>query len=205
MKKRVCLYARVSTTQQTCERQLVELREVAENHGWTIVDEYVDEGISGSTKSRLGLDRLLKDAMSRKFEMLMTLELSRLGRSVSNMCEIVDLLKSKKIDLFCKNQNISTDTIVGEFFFNIINAVHQYQRDQIRENVISGLANWKRNNPDKKLGRPSNLTPEVHDKILEMRSKNMGINKIAKACGVGSQTISNIVNTGKSVPTSQNG
>ena len=119
------------------------------------------------------------------------------------MCEIVDLLKSKKIDLYCKNQNISTDTIVGEFFFNIINAVHQYQRDQIRENVISGLENWKRNNPDKKFGRPSNLTPEMEIKILEMRSKNLGIGKIAKACGVGPQTIHKIINADKSVPVSQ--
>ena len=50
---KVAIYARTSTTKdQSCERQLVELREVAENHGWVIVDEYVDEGVSGSKKSR---------------------------------------------------------------------------------------------------------------------------------------------------------
>ena len=100
MKKRVCLYARVSHASGSCDRQLVELREVAENHDWEIVGEYVDEGISGAKKSRPELDRMLKDAMSRKFELVMTLELSRLGRSVSNMCEIVDLLKSKKNPLY---------------------------------------------------------------------------------------------------------
>ena len=120
MSKKVCCYARVSTSLQNCERQLVELREVAENHDWVVVEEYIDTNISGSTKSRPALDRLLKDAMHRKFEMVMTLELSRLGRSVSNMCEIVDLLKSKNIHLFIKNQNIDTNSIVGEFFFNII-------------------------------------------------------------------------------------
>ena len=193
MTKRVVSYCRVSTKEQNCSRQIEELREVAENHGWKIVDEYVDEGISGSTKSRPALDRMLKDAMSRKFEMVMTIELSRLGRSVSNMCEIVDLLKSKKIDLFIKNQNISTDTIVGEFFYNVINAVHQFQRDQIRENVISGLENWKRNNPDKKLGRPSKLTPEVEDTILRMRESKVGINKIAKVCGVGTSSIYKVI------------
>ena len=104
MSKRVCLYARVSSVSQNCERQLVELREVAENHDWVVVEEYIDTGISGAKKSRPELDRMLKDAMSRKFEVVVTLELSRLGRSVSNMCEIVDLLKSKKINLFIKNQ-----------------------------------------------------------------------------------------------------
>lgn len=189
MSKRVCLYARVSSATGDCERQIVELREVAENHGWVIVDEYVDSGISGTKKSRPELDRMLKDAMSRKFEIVATLELSRLGRSVSNMCEIVDVLKSKNIHLFIKNQNIATDSIVGEFFFNIINSVAQYERDLIRERVVSGLENWKRKNPNKTLGRPSNLTPEIKDKILEMRSRKVGINKISKACGVGAGTI----------------
>ena len=193
MKKRVCLYARVSHASGSCERQLVELREVAENHDWEIVDSYVDTGISGAKKSRPELDRMLKDAISRKFELVMTIELSRLGRSVSNMCEIVELLKSKKIDLFIKNQNISTDTIVGEFFFNIINSVAQYERDLIRERVVSGLENWKRNNPDKKLGRPSKLTPEVEDTILRMRESKVGINKIAKVCGVGTSSIYKVI------------
>ena len=197
MKKRVCLYARVSHSTGSCERQLAELREVAENHDWEIVGEYVDEGISGAKKSRPELDRMLKDAMSRKFELVMTIELSRLGRSVANMCEIVGVLKSKKIDLFIKNQNISTDTIVGEFFFNIINSVAQYERDLIRERVVSGLENWKRNNPDKKLGRPSKLTPKVENTIRQMRSNKIGINKIAKVCGVGTQTIYKVINADK--------
>ena len=58
---KVAIYARTSTTKdQSCERQLVELREVAENHGWVIVDEYIDEGVSGSKKSRPELDRTIK-------------------------------------------------------------------------------------------------------------------------------------------------
>jgi len=71
--------------------------------------------------------------------------------------------------------------------------VHQFQRDQIRENVISGLENWKRNNPDKKLGRPSKLTPEVEDTILRMRESKVGINKIAKVCGVGTSSIYKVI------------
>ena len=64
MTKRVGLYARVSTKDQTCERQLLELREVAKNHDWDIVGEYVDEGISGAKKSRPALDEMMKDAIS---------------------------------------------------------------------------------------------------------------------------------------------
>ena len=186
MTKRVCIYARVSTKEQDCTRQLVELRQVAENHGWNIVDEYVDTGISGAKKNRPELDRMLKDAISRKFEMVMTLELSRLGRSVKNMCEIVDLLKSKNIHLFIKNQNVDTSTTVGEFFFNIMNSVAQYEKDLIRERVVSGLENAKRKGVV--LGRRTNLTPQVETKIREMKSKNIGLKKIATECSVAVKT-----------------
>ena len=193
MTKRVVSYCRVSMKDtQNCERQILELREVAKNHNWEIVDEYVDEGISGAKKNRPELDRMLKDAMSRKFEMVMTIELSRLGRSVSNMCQIVDLLKSKKIDLFVKNQNISTDTIVGEFFFNIINAVSQYEKDLITERVVSGLENARKKG--RIGGRPSNLTKDNRSKILELRKQGIPIKKIANECSVGIQTIYKVLN-----------
>ena len=120
MSKKVYLYARISRNEQSCLRQLVELRELCKNHDYTIVEEYVDEGISGGKKSRPALDKMSKDAMSRKFTMVITLELSRLGRSVQNMCEISSILKSKKIDLFIKNQNVDISTIVGDFLFNIL-------------------------------------------------------------------------------------
>ncbi len=185
--KKVCLYARVSTKEQDCERQLIELREVAENHDYEVVAEYVDEGISGAKKSRPALDKMLKDAMSRKFSVVMTLELSRLGRSVSNMCEIVEILKSKKIDLFIKNQNVDTSTIVGEFFFNIMNSVAQYEKDLIRERVVSGLENARKKG--RIGGRPTNLNEETKNKIIEMKRNKVGLKKIAVETKCGVSTI----------------
>ena len=175
--KKVCIYARVSTKDQDCSRQLEELREIVKNHNYELVDEYVDEGISGSVKHRVELDRMLKDAMARKFEMIMTLELSRLGRSVSNMCEIVELLKAKNIDLFVKNQNVDTSTIVGEFFFNIMNAVSQYEKDLIRERVKSGMNLAK--SRGKQIGRTTNLTENMKSEILNKRKAGVGINRLA--------------------------
>ena len=191
MTKKVAIYARVSTKEQDCTRQLIELRQVAENHGWIIVDEYVDEGISGSKKNRPELDRMMKDAISRKFEMVATLELSRLGRSVKNMCEIVDLLKSKNINLFIKNQNVDTSTPVGEFFFNIMNSVAQYEREIIRERIVSGLENAKRKGV--RLGKKTNLTPQVREKIIEMKSKGTGLKRIATECSVGVKTVRTVL------------
>lgn len=191
---KVAIYARTSTTKdQSCERQLVELREVAENNGWVIVDEYVDEGVSGSKKSRPELDRLVQDAMSRKFDLVATLELLRLGRSVKNMCEIADLLKQKNINLFVKNQNIDTTTIVGELFFNIINSIAQYELQLTRERIVSGLENAKRKG--KTLGRKTNLNSQTKKTILEMKSKNVGLKKIASETTVAVKTIREFLST----------
>ena len=185
---KVAIYARVSTTkEQSCERQILELRQIAENHNWKIVDEYVDEGISGAKRNRPELDRMLKDALLRKFDVVATLELSRLGRSVKNMCEIADLLKQKNINLFVKNQNIDTSTIVGELFFNIINSISQYERDLTAERIKSGLENAKRKG--KTLGRKSNLNIETQKIILNMKSQGIGLKKIAKETKVSVQTI----------------
>ena len=78
MTKKVCLYCRVSTTdKQDVNRQVNELREVVDNNGWILTNIYIDEGYSRTTTSRPELDRMMKDSFSRKFDMVMTLELSR--------------------------------------------------------------------------------------------------------------------------------
>ena len=53
MNKRVAIYARVSTDKQTCENQLNELRSIAERMQYIIVDEFIDEGISGATSRQI--------------------------------------------------------------------------------------------------------------------------------------------------------
>ena len=189
---KVAIYARVSTAKdQSCERQILELRQVAENHNWSVVDEYIDEGISGTKKSRPELDRMLKDALLRKFDVVATLELSRLGRSVRNMCEIADLLKQKSINLFVKNQNIDTSTIVGELFFNIINSISQYEKDLTAERIKSGLENAKRKGV--KLGRKTNLNIQTRKTILDMQSKKIGLKKIALETKVSVKTIRKVL------------
>ena len=130
---------------------------------------------------------MMKDAMSRKFEMVATLELSRLGRSVKNMCDISHILKQKKIHLFVKNQNIDTSTIVGDFFFNILNALSQYERDIITERIQSGIQNARRKG--KTLGRPTNLTDKVREQIIALRKQGVALKRIAKDLKVGVRSV----------------
>ena len=109
------------------------------------------------------------------------------------MCEIADLLKQKNINLFVKNQNIDTSTIVGELFFNIINSISQYERDLTAERIKSGLENAKRKGVV--LGRKSNLNLETQKVILDMKSQGVGLKKIAMETKVSVQTIRKLLSS----------
>ena len=186
--KRVGLYARTSTLKnQSTERQIEELKLICKNHNYEIVDIYNDEGVSGSKKSRPELDRMMSDIFKRKFDTLMTLELSRLGRSVSNMCEILEQCKSSKVSLFIVNQKINTDEIIGEFFFNVLNSISQFEKDLIRERIMSGLENAKRKGV--KLGRPTNLNEGMMKSVKFMRGQGVPVKKIAKDLKIGVCTV----------------
>ena len=79
---RAAVYARVSTTEQTCDNQLLELRRYCEARGWTIAREFVDTSVSGTKERRPALDDLVKDAKRRRFDVLVVWRLDRLGRNL---------------------------------------------------------------------------------------------------------------------------
>jgi DNA invertase Pin-like site-specific DNA recombinase len=70
---KVAIYARVSTTNhgQDASLQTSEMRQFAEARGWTLADEYVDQGVSGAKDSRPELNRLMADAKRRKFDVVL--------------------------------------------------------------------------------------------------------------------------------------
>src|SRR5262245_35584409 len=70
---------------QTTDTQALALREYAERSGFDIVGEYRDEGISGSKDSRPALDRLMKDARARKFDVIIVARFDRFARSVRRL------------------------------------------------------------------------------------------------------------------------
>ena len=82
--KRVGLYLRVSTGDQTIETQRLGLVAACESRGWRIVGEFEDKGVSGAKgrEKRPGFDRLLKSATTRKIDVVAAWSVDRLGRSL---------------------------------------------------------------------------------------------------------------------------
>jgi DNA invertase Pin-like site-specific DNA recombinase len=183
--KKVAIYARVSTSSQTTENQLIDLRQTAQRMGYTIVAEFVDNGISGAKgrSDRPALDQMLKQAAQRRFDMILCWDISRLGRSLQNLVEILTDLQSLKIDLFFQQQGLDTSTSSGRMMFSVFGALAEYERELIRERVIAGQQRAKAQGV--KLGRPSKMNDGLRTAIKLLREKGVGIKQIAAQCQVG--------------------
>jgi DNA invertase Pin-like site-specific DNA recombinase len=85
--KRVGLYLRVSTGEQTIENQREALRAAIERRGWRIVEEFTDNGVSGAKgrTERPGFDKLIRAATARKIDVVAAWSIDRLGRSLQHL------------------------------------------------------------------------------------------------------------------------
>ena len=187
MNKRVAIYARVSTDKQTCENQLNELRSIAERMQFIIVDEFIDEGISGATSSRPSLDALMKSATQRRFDMVMCWSIDRLGRSLQNLIEILNELQSLNVDLFFMQQGMDTSTSAGRMIFSIFGALAEFERNLIRERVIAGQQ--RAISQGVKMGRPTKMNDGMKNAIKLLRERGIGIKQIARELKIGIGTV----------------
>jgi len=146
------IYVRCSTADQEVNNQLLEIREFCKKVNYDIYKEYVDEAQSGSKTDRPALNEMLEDAFKRKFNVLVVWKLDRLGRSLKHLIEILDELKNKNVDFISVSQNIDTTTPAGRFYFQLLGAVAEFERELIRERVRLGLKRVRLEG--KRLGRP---------------------------------------------------
>ena len=139
--KRVVLYLRVSTLDQTTANQERELREVAARMGCDIVHVYKDHGISGAKgrEKRPAFDRLCKDAAQRKFDMVMAWSVDRLGRSLQDLVGFLSELHALRIDLFLHQQGLDTTTPAGKAMFQMMGVFAEFERSMIRNESAPGL------------------------------------------------------------------
>ena len=182
---------RVSTDQQTVENQIRELRQVAERRGWDVVEIYSDAGISGAKgrAGRPGLDRMLKEASRRKFDIVMAWAIDRLGRSLIDLLGTIQHLEACGVDLYLDQQAIDTTTPMGKLVFQVTGAFAEFERSMIRQRVKAGLKRAVAQG--KRLGRPK-VDSTLERKAQKQLQKGVGILKVAKALGLGTGTVQRI-------------
>ena len=117
--KRVAIYLRVSTTEQTTTNQRRELNAVAKRHGWSVVQVFEDAGISGAKgrKDRPALDALLKLVARREVDMVAAWSVDRLGRSLTDLLDSYGSFMPKASISSCINKaSIHPHRLVGQCF-----------------------------------------------------------------------------------------
>jgi DNA invertase Pin-like site-specific DNA recombinase len=191
MSKRIALYLRVSTTEQTVENQQRELEAVAERHDWNVVAVFTDAGISGTKgrDKRPGYDCLCRGIARREFDQVATWSVDRLGRSLQELVAFLAELHAKGVDLYLHQQGIDTGTPAGKAMFQMMAVFAAFERAMIVERVKSGLARAR--SQGKRLGRRP-VSENLVERIREQLASGTGILKTAKALGCGVGTVHRI-------------
>ena len=187
---KVAIYTRISKNNmgQDIDRQIHECEEYCKRNNYEIIEIYKDEGFARTNRNRPSLDKLIKDARQRKFSLVVSDELSRFAGTPKLLLDLLDELKLWKVNLVSVKEGIDTSNMMGELIATILSAISKMELFNISHRVKSGIANAKRKNGGT-WGRKSNLTPEVSQKIIQMKSDNIGMKKISKDCRVGRKTI----------------
>jgi len=149
---KVALYARTSTTDQHPDAQILELREHCHRHGWSVVKEFIDDGVTGSAASRPALDAMLRDAKRRRFQAVVVWKLDRIGRSVRNLVLLLADLQHVGVTFVSVTEGIDLSSPGGRFMMHLLAALSEYERQIIAERVRLGLQRARKSG--KRLGRP---------------------------------------------------
>ena len=124
-------YVRVSTNEQNTELQ----REALICAG---CDQIFEDKLSGKTSNRPGLKKLLK--FISPGDTLVVWKLDRLGRSLRHLIVLIESLRSQGIEFRSLTDSIDTSTPMGRFFFHVMGALAEMERELIVERTRAGLA-----------------------------------------------------------------
>ena len=193
MTKKVGIYTRVSTLDQTIDNQLIELRDHCSKMGWEVVKEYADEGLSGtlSREKRPALNSLIKDAYRKRFDLVVCWDISRIGRSMKELILFLSDMKDRGIGICSVRQGFDTSTSMGEIMFQFVGILSSREREMIRERTLAGLERARRDG--KTLGRRRVTNDTMTAKIIELRNDKKSIRQIASEVGVSRRTVNNIL------------
>ena len=189
MSKRVAIYTRVSTDEQSCENQFRELRAVAAHNGWDVVAVFEDNGISGAKgrAQRPGYDRLCQAITRREIDLVACWSVCRLGRSLQHLVTFLGELQAKGVDLYLHVQGLDTSTPSGRAMFAMLGVFSEFERAMISERTRAGMRRAKA--AGKHIGRPPKVSPAKACLIVADRRAGQSFRKVAARYGVSDTTV----------------
>ena len=185
---RVFAYCRVSTTDQTTQNQIIEIKAA----GFAIeVQRLIEESISGSVaaKERPGFTKLI-DRMESG-DILVVTKLDRLGRNAMDVRATVEQLASLGVRVHCLALGgVDLTSPAGKMTMQVIAAVAEFERDLLLERTQSGINRAKA--AGKQFGRPPALTMAERTAVLERLAAGINVTELAREFKTTRQTIMRI-------------
>ena len=179
---------RVSTLDQHPETQLYDLRQMAQQRGYQIVEEYTDT-ISGAKARRPGLDQMMRDARRGRFEVVLVWASDRIARSVKHFLDVLDELNRLNIEFISFREQIDTGGPLGRAVVVIIGAIAELERNLIIERVRAGMRRARLEG--RHIGRkPLDLDRNA---ILRDRQRGQSLGELAKSYRVSRATIHRVL------------
>lgn len=194
VQKIAAIYCRVSTADQSCERQERDLRVYAEKAGWQITGVW-KETASGAKDGRKERQEILTLAQARKLDIILVTELTRWGRSTIDLIHTLQQLQSWGVSLIAQSGlQFDLGTSQGKLMANIMASLAEFESDLIRERVKSGIAAAKARG--KKIGRQPGQrikSDRLAPKVLSMVEERNSYRTIADKLNISKSTVTDIV------------
>lgn len=175
---RTAIYCRVSTQAQETLNQSIELKRYCELRQWTVVDEFIDHGVSGMTEARPQLDRMMKAARRRAFDLVLVWKLDRLGRNLRHLIVTIDEFRALSIGFASLNEGIDTTTPAGKLQLHVLAAISEFEYGRLQERIRLGMARAKAQG--RHVGRPR---PNVTDDQL-IAVEGLSVRQAASRLGI---------------------
>lgn len=194
MGQRAALYCRVSTDDQSCDRQEWELLEYAQRAGFEVVGVW-KEVASGAKNKRLERKKVISLAQNRQIDVILVTELTRWGRSTIDLVQTLHDLEAWNVSLIAQTGlQFDLRTPQGRLFASLMAALSEFERDLLRERIRSGIAAAKARG--KTFGRKAGDRPKsdrLAPKVLTLIEEGRSYRFIARELNISKNTVLGIV------------
>lgn len=171
-------YVRVSTNDQNTDLQRNALQSAN-------CEQIFEDKISGKTSERPGLKRALRTL--KEGDTLVVWKLDRLGRSMRHLVMLTEELRERGVNFRSLTDSIDTSTPMGRFFFHVMGALAEMERELIVERTRAGLTAAREKG--RIGGRRRIMTPEVVARAERMMANGATLHQVALVLDVSPKTI----------------
>jgi putative DNA-invertase from lambdoid prophage Rac len=202
--QRVALYCRVSTADQSCARQERDLAAFAERSGYDVVGTFKETG-SGVKLDRAERRKVTALAQARRIDAVLVTELSRWGRSTTDLLATLKELEAHRVSLIALNgMAFDLATPHGRMIATVLAGIAEFERELAQERIRSGIAAAKARG--KRFGRQFGQRPKADrlaPKVMGLAAQGRSYRLIGREVGLSKNTVADIVKRSRALRPSE--